>query len=193
MFERGAAEKRPEQLRLQYTEQLATAQLDRQRSTLWPTVNVEAVLEADRQTFVTRGGANYTVAASLNWNLFNGLRDKAQIEEARQQLIAAKAGHERMSSAVRLEVRRAWEELQASNQRITVSEATVAQAAESLRITQNRYQAGLSTVTELLRTESAVLESRTEYLSALHDQRLAAAQLDAAAGALTLDSLSLKD
>jgi outer membrane protein len=193
VFERGAAEKRPEQLRLQYTEQLATAQLDRQRSTLWPTVNVEAVLEADRQTFVTRGGANCTVAASLNWNLFNGLRDKAQIEEARQQLIAAKAGHERMSSAVRLEVRRAWEELQASNQRITVSEATDVQAAESLRVTQNRYQAGLSTVTELLRTESAVLESRTEYLSALHDQRLAAAQLDAAAGALTLDSLSLKD
>ena len=90
-------------------------------------------------------------------------------------------------------MRRAWEDLQAANQRIAVSEATVAQAEESLRITQNRYQAGLSQVTELLRTESAVLESRTEYLSALHDQRLAAAQLDAAAGALTLDSPSLKD
>jgi outer membrane protein TolC len=58
---------------------------------LLPTVSVEAMLEADRQTFVTRGGENYTVAATLNWNLFNGLRDKAQIEEARQQLIAAMA------------------------------------------------------------------------------------------------------
>ncbi len=192
-FEKGAADKRPEQLRMQFTEELATAQLARERSTLLPTVSVEAIFEADRQTFVTRGGANYTMAASLNWNLFNGFRDKTQIEEARQQLIAAKASRDRMSSAVRLEVRRAWEDLQAANQRIAVSEATVAQAEESLRITQNRYQAGLSQVNELLRTESAVLESRTEYLSALHDQRLAAAQLDAAAGTLTLDSPSLKD
>jgi len=192
-YEKSAAENRPEELRMQYSEQLASTQLARERSTMLPTVSVAAILEADRETFVTRGGANYTVAATLNWNIFNGFRDKAQIEELRQQLVSAKALRERMSSAVRLEVRRAWEDLQAANQRIAVSQATVAQAEESLRITQNRYQAGLSQVTELLRTEAAVLESRTEYLSALHDQRLAAAELDAAAGTLTLASPSLKD
>lgn len=193
LYEKAAEDKRPEALRLQYSEELATAQLSRQRSTLLPTVSVEAMLEADRQTFVTRGGANYSVAATLSWNVFNGFRDKAQIEEARQQLIASKSSRERMTSAVRLEVRRAWQDWQAANQRIFVSEATVSQAEESLRITQNRYQAGLTPVTELLRTESALLESRTHYLSALHDQRLAAAMLDAAAGTLTPDSASLKD
>ena len=192
-YEKSATENRPEELRMEYSEQLAGIQLARERSTMLPTVSVAAIMEADRQTFVTRGGANYTVAAKLNWNLFNGFRDKAQAEEARQQLVSAKALRERMSSAVRLEVRRAWEDLQAANQRIRVSQATVAQAEESLRITQNRYQAGLTQVTELLRTEAAVLESRTEYLSALHDQRLACAQLDAAAGTLTLASPSLKD
>ena len=178
---------------MKFASDLASAQLARQRSALFPVISVEAAFEADRQTFVTRGGANWTVAASLNWNLFNGFRDKEQIEEARQTLLSAKAAQQRMSSALSLEVRRAWEEKRAADERITVSEAAVAQAQESLRITQNRYQAGLSPVTDLLRTEAAFLESKTEYLSALHDQRLAAVQLDVAAGRLTADSASLKD
>jgi outer membrane protein TolC len=192
-YEKDALDKRPDQLRLQFATDLASAQLSRQRSALLPIVSVEAVLEADRQTFATRGGANWTTTATLNWNLFNGFRDRAQIEEAHQQLLSAKATQERMASAVRLEVRRAWEELRAADQRIAVSEASVAQAEESLRITKNRYQAGLSPLADLLRTEAEVLESRTEYLSALHDQRLASVDLDAVSGALTPDSPSLKD
>ncbi len=192
-LEKQAQEKRPEQLRMKYASDLASAQVARERSAQFPIVAVQAAIEADRQTFITRGGANWTVAASLNWNLFNGFRDREAIEEAHQNLLSAKAAQERMNSAVSLEVRRAWEEMHAANERIVVSEATVAQAEESLRITQNRYQAGLSTVTDLLRTEAALLESRTEYLSALHDQRIASVQLDVAAGRLSPDSASLKD
>ncbi len=58
----------------------------------------------------------------------------------------------------------------------------MAEAEESLRITQNRYQAGMSNVTDLLRNETAVLESRTRYLAAVHDQHIAATMLDLAAG-----------
>ena len=46
----------------------------------------------------------------------------------------------------------------------------------------------MSNVTDLLRNESAVLESRTRYLAAVHDQRIAATLLDLAAGRLSLDS-----
>jgi outer membrane protein TolC len=73
-------------------------------------------------------------------------------------------------------------------QRIEVAKAAVAEADESLRITQNRYAAGMSNVTELLRNETAVLESRTRFLAALHDQRIAATMLELAAGRLSSDS-----
>ena len=49
--------------------------------------------------------------------------------------------------------------------------AAVAQAEESLRITKNRYDSGLTTVTDLLRNETALLEARTRRLAAIHDQR----------------------
>ena len=46
----------------------------------------------------------------------------------------------------------------------------------------------MSNVTDLLRTETAVLEARTRHLAAIHDQRIAAAMLELAAGTLTADS-----
>jgi outer membrane protein TolC len=46
----------------------------------------------------------------------------------------------------------------------------------------------MATVTDLLRTETAVLESKTRYLAAVHDQRVAATMLELAAGRLTADS-----
>jgi outer membrane protein TolC len=89
---------------------------------------------------------------------------------------------------VRLEVRRAWAQLRAAQQRIEVARAAVAEAEESLRITQNRYESGMGNVTDLLRNETAALESRTRYLAAVHDQRVAATMLELAAGGLTAAS-----
>jgi outer membrane protein TolC len=42
----------------------------------------------------------------------------------------------------------------------------------------------LGTVTDLLRTEVALLEAQTRYAAAVHDQRIAAAMLEFAAGTL---------
>ena len=62
------------------------------------------------------------------------------------------------------------------------------QAKESLRIVQNRYEAGLTTVTELLRAQTAQLDATTGYLAALQDWQVARAQLERAAGVLTPES-----
>ena len=84
-------------------------------------------------------------AVGLRWNLFNGFGDKARIEESNllQQRRSAEAA--RASSAIRLQVYRAYAALHAATQRIEVAQASVAEAEESLRITQNRYQRGSAT------------------------------------------------
>jgi outer membrane protein TolC len=64
----------------------------------------------------------------------------------------------------------------------------VTEAEESLRIVQNRYAAGMNNVTDLLRTETALLDAKTRYLLAIHDERIAATMLELAAGRLTLES-----
>jgi outer membrane protein len=146
------------------------------------------MVEADRQGFVTRGGANWLASINLRWNLFNGLSDRARIDETTHLLRRADADARRADSAVRLQVRRAYADLRAAEQRIEVARAAVAEAAESLRITQNRYEAGMSNVTDLLRNETTVLEINTRYLAAVHDQRVAALMVEFAAGHLAADS-----
>lgn len=187
-LEHDASATRPEARETHLAADLAKTQADSARSSLLPQVTFRAAFEADRQRFIDRGGANWLASVGLHWNLFNGLADKARIQESSHWLTRAHADEQRMDSAVRLEVRRAWADLRAAQQRIEVAKAAVAEAEESLRITQNRYEAGMSNVTDLLRNETAVLESRTRYLGAVHDQRLAATMLELAAGRLSPDS-----
>ena len=161
----------------------------RARSPLLPQVSFRGAFEADRQRFVDRGGANWLAAVSLRWNLFNGSADKARIAETGHLVQRAEFDEQRTDSAIRLQVRRAYAGLKAAQQRIEVATARPwRKAEESLRITQNRYAAGMNNVTDLLRTETAVLESRTRYLAAIHDQRIAATMLELAAGRLNADS-----
>lgn len=187
-YEQKAVDNRPETRESKLAASLARVQSDSARGSLLPQVGVRAAFEADRRRFWNGAGSNWLAAISLKWNLFNGFADKARIAEAGHLLRQAEAGQERADSSARLQVRRAWADLRASVQRIEVARAAMAEAAESLRITQNRYSAGLANVTDLLRNETAVLESKTRYLAAVHDQRIAATNLELAAGTLNPDS-----
>jgi len=188
VLEKQASTDRPEARDSRLATDLARIQSETTRSAMLPQVTFHGAFEADRQQFLNRGGANWLASIGLRWNLFNGNSDKARIEEATHVVNRATAEQKRVDSAVRLEVRQAWAALRAAQQRIEVARASVAEAEESLRITQNRYGAGMSNVTDLLRTETAVLESRTRFLAAVHDQRVAATMLELAAGRLSADS-----
>jgi outer membrane protein TolC len=187
-LERDASAARPEARASHLAAGLARTQADAAKSALLPQVTFHAAFETDRQQFIDKGGANWLASIGLRWNLFNGNGDRARVEEARHWMEHAHADEQRVDSAVRLEVRRAWADLRAAGQRIEVAKAAVAEADESLRITRNRYEAGMSNVTDLLRNETAVLESRTRYLAAVHDQRIAATMLELTAGRLSPDS-----
>jgi outer membrane protein len=184
-YESGAVAARPEAREVKLAASLAQTRIGAAHGALLPQVGARVAFEADRQRFIDRGGSNWLASVSLQWNLFNGFGDRARIQAATQGLRRAEAEQERAGSGVRLEVRRAYADLRAAQERIAVAQAAVAEAEESLRITQNRYMAGLATVTDLLRTETAVLESRTRQLAAVHDQRIAAVGLELAAGKLT--------
>jgi outer membrane protein TolC len=191
-LEPGAVEQRPEARESRFALAIAQAQADGARDAFKPTVGFHAAFEADRQRFIDRGGANWLAAVSLHWNLFDGFADKSRVAESADWIAHARANKERTDSAVRLQLRRAHADLESAEQRIEVAKAAVAAAEESLRITRNRYEAGMSNVTDLLRNETALLESRTRYLAAVHDQHIAATMLELAAGRLTPDSEVLK-
>lgn len=186
--EKDAIGGRPEVKQLQMAAQIGEEQAKVARAARLPEFYFRAGFEADRQRFVTRGGSNWIAAAGLRWNVFNGFSDRARESEAKYEIERTRAQARLVESGTQLAARRAWLDLQSAGQRIEVARASVTMAVESLRIIKNRYEAGLTEVTELLRSETALLESQTRVLEAVRDQRMAAVALEAARGKLTKDS-----
>jgi outer membrane protein TolC len=72
-----------------------------------------------------------------------------------------------------------------AQQSMETAHAAVDQAAEGLRIVRNRYDAGLATMTDLLRAEDAEKQSQDNYWRAVYGNTVAYAQLLFATGTLT--------
>ncbi len=179
---------RPDLRSAELQRQASETQVTVARAALYPQISLNAAFEADRGRFVTQAGVNWFAGATLRWSLFNGGADRRRIDEASHLTAAARAGERQVSQAAQLELRQAEASLAAASERIGVSEAAVQHASEGLRIVKNRFGAGLTTVHELLRTETALVEAETRRLRARYDQRIAAVMVELAAGTLTGDS-----
>jgi outer membrane protein TolC len=185
--EKDAAE-RPEVKQAQAALEAGEQQARAARAARLPEFYFRAGFEADRQRFVNRGGANWMAAAGFRWNLFDGFADRAREAEAQAGIERVRAQAKLVASGTQLAARRAWLDLQSAGERIVVAKASVSMAQESLRIIKNRYEAGLTEVTELLRSETALLDAQTRHLEAIRDQRIAAVTLEAARGKLNKSS-----
>jgi outer membrane protein len=153
-----------------------------------PKIALFGSTERDAMTLAGPSGTNWTAGARLDFNLFAGGAEKARLAEAAANANKARHTVQWFRSGVTLEVRKAFLDAQAAAQRAAAARDAADQAKESLRIVQNRYEAGLTTITELLRAQTAQLDARTLYLNALQDWQVAQAQLERAAGVLTPES-----
>ena len=153
-----------------------------------PTIGLFGEFERDALTLGGPSGANWTAGARLDWNIFAGGANRYQLAEAAAEKRKAEDHLEWVRSGVRLELHRAYLESTAAQSRATAARQSADQAREGLRIIENRYQAGLTTITELLRAQQAVLEARTGYVAAVGDWYAARASLERAAGRLTTES-----
>jgi outer membrane protein len=186
-----------EQMAMQHRPALRAAELQQEaavsdkkaaRAEFGPKLGLFADFERDALTLGGPSGTNWTAGARLDLNLFAGGADRARLAEAQANASKAKHDLEWFRSGIQLEVRQAYLDATAAAQRAAAARDSAEQAGESLRIIQNRYNAGLTTITELLRAQSAQLDARSTYLSALYDWHLARAQLERSAGSLTPDS-----
>ena len=189
----AALQNRPDygqsQLALQNQELMVKAA----RSEFLPTISLFGSWETDDQSFASRAGNNWLAGVNLHCNLFNGRADEAKLAESRLQQKRTLAMQAHLAQAIRHQVQKAFLDLETASQRIAVSQQAVSQAEESGRIIRNRYEAGLATVTDLLRAETALTAAKGNYLRAVFDQRVGAANLDLQVGRLSPESRVVRE
>ena len=124
----------------------------------------------------------------VQFDIFQGGAKRAQLahEKATQEKVAAVK--EMATDAVRLEVRRAYYDLDSTRQQIEVAREVIAESQESLRINQNRYDSGLTTITELLAAEEAARRSQTDYWESIYRYQTGYANLELVSGTLNPQS-----
>jgi len=187
-LQKQALELRPDYKQVQLASQSTELAVESARGEFWPVVSAVGSWETDSNKYFSAPGNNWLVGVNVHFNIFNGRADQARLAESRFQERRQRAMQEHLAQAIRLQVQQAYLELDTSAQRITVNEQTSAQAEESLRIIRNRYQAGLATVTDVLRAETALNGSRTNYLKAQFDQKISRANLELQVGRLDENS-----
>lgn len=125
---------------------------------------------------------------AAHWDLWKGAQDRARVTAALHGEARADARRREADSNTSLHVRQAWFAFQSAHQRLEVARATVDLAEEGLRIVRTRYDSGLETVTELLRSETAFVQAQYGRLGVLFEQRVARVALEHVAGRLAASS-----
>ena len=156
----------------------------RTKGALLPTMHLMGNYEVNNYRFASNGQDSWSVGVVLNLNLFNGGADRARIAEAQANHQRAIAQRERVANAIGLEVHDAFLAHQTARERVAVAREAVTQAEESLRIVQDRYDAGLTTIVELLDSETALTAARTNLTRTLYDATVSQVRLDLSLGRL---------
>jgi outer membrane protein len=186
--EKKTLEMRPDLKRIR-TEEIAQQQsVSIAKAAFGPRVNAFADWEADNPAFVSGGGNNWVAGIEVQFDLFQGGAKKAQLSHEQSMQEKVSALKEMATDAARLEVRRAYYGVDAAHQQVELARAAISAAEESLRINQDRYESGLSTISDLLAAEEAATRSRTDYWDALYRYHTGYAGLELASGTLNSQS-----
>jgi outer membrane protein TolC len=183
-----ALQQRPDYQQLQTTEQVLEHSIALARTAYLPTVGLTANYEVHNHNLVSDGQESWFVAVGVQWNVFNGLGDRARIAEAQANAAQCKAMRQRAASRIQLEVKEAFLGLQTAQQRIDVATGAITQAEEALRIVRDRYQVGLTTIVALLADEAALTRAQGNLTQALYDYNVGLAGLELALGTIGKDA-----
>jgi outer membrane protein len=187
-LEKRALAARPDLKQIEAQQTAQSKSVSIARSAFGPRLNAFGGWETDSSVFSQVQGNNWVAGLELQVDLFQGGAKKAQLtrERALEERIAA--ARQAASDQVRLQVRRTYYDFDSARQQVAVSHAAVGQAEESMRINQNRYDAGITTITDLLTIEEATRRAQTDYWEAVYRLRTSYANLELATGTLSPSS-----
>ena len=179
---RLALEHRPDLDRAGLIARSGEVQVSGARKEYLPRVDVFANFGASRYNWID-GSGDYLVGASVTFNLFDAGRS-ARVAQARAAAKLAAGEQEHLANQIRYEVVRAYQQYVSARERLRVAERIINQAGEALRIVQDRYQEGLTTITEVLRAETTLTRARLNVLAARHDHYIGYASVVLSTGRL---------
>jgi outer membrane protein TolC len=131
---------------------------------------------------VDEGAHTYTVAASLKIPIWQGGRVAGDIEQSEAALDQRRAELEDVRGRIESDIRNAYLDLQAAASQLDLSRNNQGVARETLRLTREKFDAGISDSVEVTQAVEAVSSADLDYITALFAHNLAKLSLARALG-----------
>lgn len=154
--------------------ELEAGRLEEQAAKPWylPEIAATAKYDLYDDSIFGSNGHSGSVMAFARLSLFQGGADAARREAARHQTASGEADIQRFEEGVKLEVQRAWHDLETARARLATAEGSLEAATEALRVTEHRFKQGLDKMIDLLDAETALREAQLRELVARYDVSL---------------------
>ena len=131
-----------------------------------------------------------STALTASWRLFDGGRARAEYRRSKQAAEESAYRFARTRDSIRLEVEQSFFGLRTAVQNIQTTASEVLSSRESLRLSQLRVQAGVSTQREVVNNQRDLTNAELRYAGAIRDYNTSLAQLRRRTGLDALVSCS---
>ena len=130
----------------------------------------------------------FSVTGTLRFSIWEGGRIEGEIEQARAGYTQRQAEFEDLKLQVESEVRKAFLDMQAAANQVTLAQKNLEVANETLDLTRQRVEAGVAESVELVQSQESLASANLDYINSVFAHNLAKLTLARALGR-TADAL----
>jgi outer membrane protein TolC len=182
-LQREVTERSPQVQSALATAAAAQAALRASRAAYWPTLTLSGNTAWDGTRRNDYSLLNQRqISLTLRWDLFDGFGRELAITQESANLDLAEVRAADTKHTVRAELTGQLAALEAARTAIEITHTSVAAAEEDLRVQQERYRLGASTIVDLLTSQEALTQAQVDVVIARFDYLRASAGLAALIG-----------
>lgn len=158
----------------------ADASITAAQGNYFPSVNLGGSYTWQNQEFPLL--ESWQGGATLNWALFSGLKTQGQVNEARANLLKAKALLRERELQVNKDVAEAYLKVNEALESIETSREGLRQAEENMELAEGRYRSGAGDAIEYSDAELTLTQARSSLVQSIYSYWQSVADLDFAIG-----------
>ncbi len=186
VYDRGieyALAQRPDLKQIRARVEKAAMAVDAARTEYLPRLDMQAKYYFDDESLgYDTDRENWMVAVILNWDLFTGFSTRAAVNMASARLAETLAADRNLRLSVQMDVKTAYQNLEAARARLEAARQSAAAAEESLDLVQKQFEGGSVTITRYLQAELDRNRARIRATAAYYDRQKALAEIGRALG-----------
>ncbi|MDU4960919.1 MAG: TolC family protein [Sporomusaceae bacterium] len=174
---------RPDLAQAEIAVAIAGEGVDGARAGYRPTVGLSAAQGWSDDDFPGTDNDKWSVGVTASWNIFDSGLTRSQVRQSQSTLEKSRQQQQQAKDAAQLEVRQAYLNLKEAEKRIATSQVAVNKAEEDYKIAQVRYTSGVGTNLDVIDSQVALTQAKTNYVQSLYDYNTSRAKLEKAIGA----------